>query len=454
MKKIALSIIIFISLISCKEQILNGPLIFTGKIIKPSFDSVSILDPLNRVISLKKLTKDNAFMDTISVSPGIYYLCYNFQKYSTYLKPSYNLYVEFDPRIPEESLIFKGYGSNENNFLIKKQLFEKSLPNYNDFSMDEENFLKTNEALYNSKIKFLKSYKNSLEKDFVEWELKNLKIEKLLRISRFERMHQLAVNDKNFKVSSQFPDPYSSMDFNDDLLVLSPDYLMLIDNYLVSKINALFEINDSMDWSLEVLDIVDNKIKSLKVKEYVCFPYLDELMLNTKELDTVYNRLISHTEDKEIIRVLKVKYESYKKMQKGINSPNFSFYDINDQLVTLASLKGKVVFIDIWATWCSPCMAEIPALKQLEEDLKNYNIQFVSISNDRDEGFWRKTVKEKKLPGIQICVNSDTCSFFKDFSVTGIPRFIILDKNGIIVDPNAMRPSNPMLKKKLLYLLK
>jgi hypothetical protein len=95
-------------------------------------------------------------------------------------------------------------------------------------------------------------------------------------------------------------------------------------------------------------------------------------------------------------------------------------------------------------------MAEIPYLKKLEDDLKNYNIQFVSISKDSYKELWRKTVKEKKLPGIQILANSDTCSFFKDFSIVEIPRFIILDKNGLIINQNAMRPSDPKLKDDLL----
>ena len=75
---------------------------------------------------------------------------------------------------------------------------------------------------------------------------------------------------------------------------------------------------------------------------------------------------------------------------------------------------------------------------------RNQQIIIIGLS------FFPGTVKEKKLPGIQILANSDTCSFFKDFSIVEIPRFIILDKNGLIINQNAMRPSDPKLKDDLL----
>ena len=79
--------------------------------------------------------------------------------------------------------------------------------------MNEDKFLKYNDSLYNIRVNYLKSHKNTLEKDFIAWELKNYEFEKLLEISRFENMHQLVTNKKDFIVSGQFPDPYISLDF-------------------------------------------------------------------------------------------------------------------------------------------------------------------------------------------------------------------------------------------------
>ena len=451
MKKIIFTIAVILVIVSCKEQVSNGPMILSGNIKNPNWDSISIQDPLNRVISKIKLSKNNSFVDTLKVSEGNYFLCHGIQRITVFLKPTYDLDAEFDAHNMEESLVFTGDGANENNFLAKKQLYERSLTGLSNFSTNEAKFLKLNDSLFNLRVKFLKNNKKTLEKEFVTWEMKNFEVEKLLGISRFERIHQSETNNKNFKVSKQFPNPYTLLDFNDERLAMSPEYLMLIDSYLGREVRAKLKIGESLDCSIGVLNIIEDKIKSIKVKEFICYPHVEELFVNTREPDSVYNRLLTFTLDKESLQKLKLIYKnSLNKIHSGSVCPNYRFYDINNQRVTLNSFKGKVVYIDVWATWCSPCMAEIPYLKKLEDDLKNYNIQFVSISKDSYKELWRKTVKEKKLPGIQILANSDTCSFFKDFSIVEIPRFIILDKNGLIINQNAMRPSDPKLKDDLL----
>jgi thiol-disulfide isomerase/thioredoxin len=451
MKKIIFTLAVIVVIASCKEQVSKGPMILSGKIKNSNWDSITIVDPLNRVISKIKISKINSFIDTLTVSEGTYFLCHDIQRISLSLKSKYDLHLEFNAHNLEETLVFKGDGANENNFLARKQLYEKDISGLSNFYFDEERFLKLNDSLYNLRVEFLNNNKKTLETKFVTQELKTFEIEKLLGVSRYEKMHQDETDNKSFKVSSLFPNPYTSLDFNDDQLAMSPEYLMLIDNYLKSEVASKLKIGDSLDWSIGVLNIVEDKIKSLKVKEFICYPHLEELFVNSREPDSVYNRLLTIILDKELLQDLNLIYRnSSSKIHSGNACPDFRFLDINNQPVTLNSLKGKVLFIDVWATWCSPCMAEIPHLKKLKEDLRDYNIQFVSISKDRNKQLWRKTVIEKKMPGIQILADNDTCSFFKKLSIIGIPRFIILDKNGLILEQQAMRPSDPRLKDELL----
>lgn len=139
-------------------------------------------------------------------------------------------------------------------------------------------------------------------------------------------------------------------------------------------------------------------------------------------------------------------------LKPGDASPSFSYQDINGKTITLENLKGKIVYIDVWATFCPPCRAELPALKQLEEKYGE-DMYFVSISCDQDKSKWEAMVKEKDLKGVQLHIGTDR-SFMQAYTITGIPRFILLDEGGKIISSDMTRPSDPQTAKTLESLLK
>ncbi|MCZ8331722.1 MAG: TlpA disulfide reductase family protein [Flavobacterium sp.] len=148
---------------------------------------------------------------------------------------------------------------------------------------------------------------------------------------------------------------------------------------------------------------------------------------------------------------------SANKKLNNTKSPGFDFENHKGGKTTLESLKGKYVYIDVWATWCGPCRAEIPFLKEIEAKYHGKNIEFVSISADvqKDYDKWKNFVTEKQLGGIQLYADKNWESdFLKAFGISSIPRFILIDPNGIVVDADAARPSSPKLKEQLDKLLK
>ncbi|HPW97410.1 MAG TPA: TlpA disulfide reductase family protein [Flavobacterium sp.] len=148
---------------------------------------------------------------------------------------------------------------------------------------------------------------------------------------------------------------------------------------------------------------------------------------------------------------------SANKKLNNIQSPNFVYENHAGGKTSLESLKGKYVYIDVWATWCGPCRAEIPSLKTLEESMQGKNIEFVSISVDVEKDYekWKDFVKDKSLGGTQLIADNNWSSdFIKAFGINSIPRFILIDPTGKVVDADAKRPSNPKLKEQLEGLLK
>lgn len=144
-----------------------------------------------------------------------------------------------------------------------------------------------------------------------------------------------------------------------------------------------------------------------------------------------------------------------KKMNNSI-APNFDYENAKGGKTSLESMRGKYVYIDVWATWCGPCRAEIPSLKAIEEKFHDKDIAFVSISVDenKDHEKWLTFVNEKQLGGIQLFADNNWASdFIKAFNINSIPRFILIDPSGNVIDSNASRPSDPRLESKLRSLL-
>ncbi len=132
----------------------------------------------------------------------------------------------------------------------------------------------------------------------------------------------------------------------------------------------------------------------------------------------------------------------------GAAAYNFSLTDVNEKVVSLKSLRGKVVVLDLWAMWCAPCLKEKPYFQQIEEEYKSNNeIVFVSVSTDGmgQKDRWKDFVKRKGWNGIEL-ISEYTESVMKYYKVEGIPRFMIFDRNGKIVTVNAPMPSDPGFK--------
>lgn len=141
----------------------------------------------------------------------------------------------------------------------------------------------------------------------------------------------------------------------------------------------------------------------------------------------------------------------------GSPSPIFENYEnYKGGKTSLSDLKGKYVYVDVWATWCGPCKAEIPSLKALEKTYHGKNIQFLSLSIDDDRSHggswdkaredWKAMIADKELGGIQLFApNGWQSQFVLDYKIKGIPRFILIDPNGNVVTPDAPRPSDASL---------
>ncbi len=140
-----------------------------------------------------------------------------------------------------------------------------------------------------------------------------------------------------------------------------------------------------------------------------------------------------------------------------VETIDFSGTDIDNRVFRLSDFVGKVVVVDVWATWCVPCRREIPALQRLITTYKGEEVVFVSISLDevKDRQKWMDFVNEEMLGGVQLFGgNGFRSEVAQAYQIKSIPRFLLFDKEGQLVAANAPRPSSPILAKMIEDLLK
>ena len=190
-----------------------------------------------------------------------------------------------------------------------------------------------------------------------------------------------------------------------------------------------------------------------------------------EDLKTEYSKIEPSyfEEEEEFINEVVAYYKIYSEQRmavknelaKGSPSPVFKdFENYNGGATSLSDFKGKYVYIDVWATWCAPCKKEIPYLKEIEVKYHDRDIEFISISIDDENSSggslkkakkaWKTMVADKNLTGCQlIAPNGWKTDFIVDYKINSIPRFILIDPEGKIVNADAPRPSSSKLIKLL-----
>lgn len=455
MKKSTSLLILLLAFSSfAQNEVKNNFLIFSGKIENPFSDSVIILDKnqdVMKIILLKK--KDHSFRDTLRLEEGFYSLVNGQERTKMFLKPTFDLHLTLNTDEFDETIKYTGKGAQANNYLAKNTLLNEGFGELNYYGyyakLDEKEFLKLTDSLYTLETNLLEAY-NNLDPNFLYLESSSLNYNKLMKQVNYESMRRFVTGDTEFKVSESYPNAFEKINLDDDRLVSTPEYLSYIQAYIRKKSHeGINKDDEAIDYTLEFVKTVKSAVNNRQLKEELLYKVGKYDLSNALDVDLVFNEIAPLISNEIHKKEITLAYIKIKKTQKGEPSPLFELNDINRKTVSLSDLKGKLVYIDIWATWCMPCLKEIPSLLKLEESFKGRDIQFVSICIEDSEERWRNMVEDKNLGGIQLFAPTNKIPFIQDYSVDGIPRFILIDQEGNIIDPNAKRPSSDELAKEI-----
>lgn len=117
--------------------------------------------------------------------------------------------------------------------------------------------------------------------------------------------------------------------------------------------------------------------------------------------------------------------------------------------------RGKVVYVDVWATWCLPCLFEMPNSRKLREKLAGEDVIFVYLCvNSDNEQRWKKLITSKRMAGENYLLSAEqSTALNQKFNIKGIPRYMLFDQDGDAISEDAKRPGEPIVLKTIKELL-
>jgi thiol-disulfide isomerase/thioredoxin len=449
MKKLSL---FFIALIvfSCKQEVKVDYAIISGKIDNASSSKITLYNSYDSS-DKKEITLENGqFTDTIKINNGNEFLLVQTNNtLSLYLIEGDKLNFTYDTNKLDSTLVFTGKNSAISRYLLEKKINNKKfkLKNTALYSLNEDDFINSVLKVKKAQEDFLYNA-NDLPKDFIKNETSNINYEYLASISNYENYHRYYAKKEDFKASNKIKSKLKNLSFeNENDYLFSSNYRSLVmDNYRNKSANL--EKTDSIKNDMAYLKTLST-IKSDIIRNTLLFNDAQYGITYTDNLEDYYALFNKASTNQNNNKKIAEIYTNLKKLTKGNASPKFTDYENNDGSTTsLDDLKGTFVYMDIWATWCGPCIGEIPSLKKTEKLYHDKNIEFVSISIDKkaDHDKWKKMIVDKELGGIQLFADNNWDSqFIEDYLIKGIPRFVLLDPQGNIVSANAPRPSSEKL---------
>ncbi len=197
-----------------------------------------------------------------------------------------------------------------------------------------------------------------------------------------------------------------------------------------------------------------NFVAKYNTSPVAAYVYLMTFVQNAdvEELDSIL-KVFEPIKTSEFVAAIQERADVLRLTSKGSLAPDFTLAGPDGTPVSLSSYKGKYVLIDFWASWCKPCMEELPNVIDAYNTYKDKGFEIVGVSLDRDQDAWLKTIKDMKMNWVHVWDMAENApgQVATKYNVSGIPHTVLIDREGKIVDTNLR---GAQLKMKLAELLK
>lgn len=478
---------------SCKEKYTSTQIIISGRIVDYKYgvdeELITFLydDYIeDRLQDIVQINESGEFVYIVSrLFPQEFMVKYG-SLFSIITSPGDSLHLDIDRRIQEASKLnlskfdlvtVTGSGSQLNSDYLNyfKYYSDSIFDFYTDLEyIKEGNPSQFTDYIINRSVRIdslseLFLDKNNSSDEFKEWlSIKNkyTTLNDLLRYRWTHPHYNDIEQDSLFKFPIIIPDEY--FDFlgnekagNMDAVITSSYYNFMHEFFMhlifynksrdsIIKERQLLRMKDyeSLD-RMRVTQIIEN------TSDFACDLFLSKVYYGMYIKSNRFERYEFLRDEypitnEALTNILQAKYVEAKeiyenpKLSEGSKINNISHNSDASIIDTIASrFKGKVLYIDFWAPWCSPCISEMPYSKKLQFEFTGKDVVFIYLANRCTEESWKATISTENILGEHFLLDEEQYKKLAlILNITGIPHYLLVDKSGNIVNNDAPRPSH------------
>jgi thiol-disulfide isomerase/thioredoxin len=434
------------------------PLVVSGQTAKTNLKG-DVSNPQRDFFLLKhqgrtdtvKLNAEGKFDLFIEQNTANYFtIDYNRQSLLIYLLPSDNVTLSISGVNITDSKITGSSATYCNHILQRAKddrAFSAAYPTFKLGSLSAERYFLLRDSVRNVRLNTLAANNktSNFNAQFRETEEKIYTYQMALDLINYKNQSMKSGMSIMPKELEQFID---SANLNDEAMAYDGSYKSFALNKASLEANIRYEkdpVKSPARYYELVVAVIGEWIKPERNKSVLISEFMPQVMrdVGTADLSSFVATLEKVSKDDKLIASVKKYASQYEHLNVGRIAPDAEFYDAGGKVSKLSDYRGKVLYIDTWATWCGPCKREIPYLKTLEESYHGKNVQFISVSTDKDVEAWKAFIAKETMSGLQLhqsVIMEKTMSYL--YAVNSIPRFVLIDEEGKIVSVDAPRPSS------------
>ncbi len=373
-----------------------------------------------------------------------------------FLSPKRNLTVKALSTKFLETLQFEGDAGNENNYLIRA--LDRNKYNTVDedlvkkYEMGETFFPSHCDELRVAERAFLTDYskENPTNYSFRAWAEAEVKYRAANRVCRFYYKTEEPEEDGYTDFASEY-------NLNDLNAITSRQYLDFLDHHFRHLTRrdplevrlAREEINEP--WVVRAFELANEKLRG-EVRDRVLARLLNYLIAAEHQGATyLYEQFKGVCETPSVKALIDKRFEKLSGFLTAAPPPGANLHILEKGNPTtfdaiLSRYRGDVLYIDFWASWCEPCLAEMPYSSILSKGFVGKDVTFIYMSSDENEGNWRGNITRNQVRGEHYLMNATLYNEVKQrLNMGTIPRYVLVNKTGEIVNPDAPKPSDNAL---------